>query len=127
MSISKMQDDGIDKEGKQDLKNKLLELKETIDDADLPANERANASAEHKKMMQTLIRVYGKNPIQHHAPRKVNKSVKQDMDRAKKAIYRACEKIQGQSLELAEYLKLNIKTGSLYVFMDNDTSWQISF
>jgi hypothetical protein len=126
MHISTLQDDRIDDKGKQNLKNKLQDLKETMDDNELPEYERINASVEHGKMIKSIKSVYGNKALQRNAPRKVNEVVKKDMDRVKKAINRTFEKIQEQSPDLADYLILNIKTGSVYSFIDKDTPWQIS-
>lgn len=125
MSISSMQDDGIDAEGKKALKKKFQDLYEIINEPDSLQCEREEAIAELKRMKNGL-NVYGKKPLHHRAPKKVNESVKDDMDRAREAIKRACEKIRKQSPELADYLKNTIRTGTQYSFTDTATPWNIS-
>ncbi len=125
MSISSMQDDGIDAEGKKVLKKKIQDLYDIINEPDSLQCEREEAIAELKRMKNGL-NVYGKKPLHHRAPKKVNESVKDDMDRAREAIKRACEKIRKQSPELADYLKNTIRTGTQYSFTDTATPWNIS-
>lgn len=76
--------------------------------------------------MKTLSTQYGVNPLHPNAPKKVNKNVKDDLDRAGKAIRRAFKRINKESPELADYLEKNINTGSQYKFTDIGTPWYIS-
>jgi phosphomevalonate kinase len=126
MSISTMQDDGLDERGKAAAKKLIKELKETIDDDGLPVSERTAAQNEYERLMKILSTQYGNKPLNLHAPQKVNKSVKDDLDRAGKAIRRAFNRINKESPELAEYLKKTIKTGTQYNFTDIGTPWHIS-
>jgi hypothetical protein len=126
MFISNMQDDELDQTWKENLQRKIKDLKETIRDNDLPVSERNTAQEEYDQIIKTLSAQFGKNPLGSKRPKKLNESVKKDLDRAGKAISRAIEKIRKPSPELADYLGKTIKTGTRCIFTDTGTSWYIS-
>lgn len=125
--VSTMQDDdGLADETKKKLKKQMMELKEAENDCDLPASERQKARQDLNNLMTLLNKVYGKSALTKKPPKKVSIEVKKDLDRALKSINRAYKEINKQSPELCKYLKKNIKTGTQYIFIDNDTLWHIS-
>jgi hypothetical protein len=69
---------------------------------------------------------YGIGALKHKSPKKVSEGVKQDLDRAGKAIKRAYKSIDKRFTNLAKYLKSNINTGTQYRFTDTSMSWDIS-
>jgi len=125
MSISTMQDEELDPKAKKEIKRKISELNEIINDPDSLDNER-NKAKDELNHIQKSLGIFGKNPLHYRAPKKVNKSVKDDMDRVREAMKRACEKIRKQAPKLADYIEKNIKTGSEYSFADTSISWDIS-
>jgi hypothetical protein len=126
MSESEMKDDGLDDKAKAEYSKRILDLKETIADTDMPESVRKQAQLELNDFLKIINSQYVKNPLHYRARRKVNAEIKKELDRAGKAISRALEKIHDQSPELAKYLKKSISTGTLYSFTDTGTTWHIS-
>lgn len=126
MSISTMQDDGLDNQSKEELWDKIDQLNGTIANSTLSENVRAKAENDKEALIKLADNLYGKKSIHHRAPKKVNESVKDDLDRARRAIERTREKIHEQSPELAEYLHSTINRGTEYCFNDKITHWHIS-
>ena len=126
MFVSGMQDEGIDECGKKAIGRRLDELKGIINDDDSLISEKEAAQKEYDGILKTLNSQYGKNPLRNKTPKKVNESVKKEMDKVTKAINRAITQIKEQSPELATYLKKNLQTGAEYYFTDVDTLWDVT-
>ena len=125
MSISTMQDEALDEQAKEEIKRRIIELKKTIKEIDLPKEEITQAKNELEQIYQSLA-AYGKNQLSRRAPKKVNESVKADLDRARTAIKRACTKIRKQSPLLADHLETSIKSGTRYCYDNIDNiSWTV--
>jgi len=127
MSISTMQDEGLSVDEKRRFTERLNELKEIISEPDSLASEKEEAVKEAIKIKEILEKEFGKKPLHHNAPRKLNESVKQSLDNVGKAVDRAIKKIDEQSPELSKYLDDNLDKGSGYRFKDQDIGWHISF
>ena len=125
MSISDMQDDGLDHKGKKVLLNRIKELKEIINEPESLEGEINQANAELKQIQKSMLNVYGINALHHKAPKKVNESIKKDLDRARIAIKRTYKIIEQKNPNLAKYLNDNIKQGKQYCFTDTRISWHI--
>jgi hypothetical protein len=126
MFISTMQDDGLDDQAKDELWKKIQDLDEKRKNPILVESVRVNAENERAKLIKIANDLYGKKSLHRLGPNKVNECVKDDLDRARRAIERTREKIQEQSPKLAEYLKTNIKRGTEYSFIDQVIHWHIS-
>lgn len=126
MSVSTMQDEGLDSQGREKIKGRLRKYQEIIDDPESLQIERENAGREKEKLLESVHKFYGLKALRHGAPRKLNAAVKRSYENVTKAVDRAINEIKRQSPDLAEYLLHNLDKGKGCRFKDRDTRWHVS-
>lgn len=125
MSNSDMTIDQLDHIAKKQILKEIKDLKESIETAETNIEKRESEN-ELNRLIECL-KVYGKNPLSHRAPKKHNESVKKHADTVSKTIKDAIKKIDKKSPSLADYLSNEdiIKRGRKYIFKDK-LIWKVS-
>jgi len=125
MSDSDMAIEELDYISKNQIRERIHELEESIKTADTEL-EKKESSAELKSIYDSL-KLYGKNALSWKAPRRQNESIKRHADAVRKAIIKAVVKIRKRNPALADYLenKTTIKRGNSYTYK-SELSWFVS-
>lgn len=125
MRVSNMNIPTLDPKSKENYKKYIQERRDIIDDPDIPETERKKAEEDINAVVDILRKEYGRSPLSRKVTVRQNEIIKGDSDKVRKSIKLAIETIQSHSTELADYLRCNIKSGTIYRFIGAPDVWQI--